>query len=200
MIYKLRRLLGLILVIVGIGIISSVIYKKIETNKRQNELKEVLQDVIREEPIDGEIERDTDKNIENLGYVPIGLIEIPSIGLSQGLVEGITDEILQYYIGHFENSVKPGEKGNFAVAGHRVSNYSEAFVNLYKVKPGDLVNVKSRGKEFVYKIEENFIVEPDEIEVLDETEEATITLITCTVGAKQRVILKGSLIDTKDIE
>ena len=200
MIYKLRRLLGLILVIVGIGIISSVIYKKIETNKRQNELKEVLQDVIREEPIDGEIDRDTDKNIENLGYVPIGLIEIPSIGLSQGLVEGITDEILQYYIGHFENSVKPGEKGNFAVAGHRVSNYSEAFVNLYKVKPGDLVNVKSRGKEFVYKIEENFIVEPDEIEVLDETEEATITLITCTVGAKQRVILKGSLIDTKDIE
>lgn len=198
MINKLRRLLGLILVILGIGIISSVIYKKIETNKKQSELKAVLQDVIREEEVEGEIVKD--KNIENLGYVPIGLIEIPSIGLSQGLVEGITDEILQYYIGHFEDSVKPGEKGNFAVAGHRVSNYSEAFVNLYKVNPGDVVSVKSRGKEFAYKIEENFIVEPDAIEVLDETEDATITLITCTVGAKQRVIVKGTLIDTKDIE
>ena len=198
MINKLRRLLGVILVILGIGIISSVIYKKIETNKKQSELKAVLQDVIREEEVEGEIVKD--KNIENLGYVPIGLIEIPSIGLSQGVVEGITDEILQYYIGHFENSVKPGEKGNFTVAGHRVSNYSEAFVNLYKVNPGDLISVKSRGKEFVYKIEKNFIVEPDAIEVLDETEDATITLITCTVGAKQRVIVKGILIDTKDIE
>lgn len=198
MINKLRRLLGVILVVLGIGIISSVIYKKIETNKKQSELKAVLQDIIREEEVEGEIVKD--KNIENLGYVPIGLIEIPSIGLSQGLVEGITDEILQYYIGHFEDSVKPGEKGNFAVAGHRVSNYSEAFVNLYKVNPGDLVSVKSRGKEFVYRIEENFIVEPDAIEVLDETEDATITLITCTVGAKQRVIVKGTLIDTKDIE
>jgi len=198
LINKLRRLLGVILVILGIGIISSVIYKKIETNKKQSELKAVLQDVIREEEVEGEIVKD--KNIENLGYVPIGLIEIPSIGLSQGVVEGITDEILQYYIGHFENSVKPGEKGNFSVAGHRVSNYSEAFVNLYKVNPGDLISVKSRGKEFVYKIEKNFIVEPDAIEVLDETEDATITLITCTVGAKQRVIVKGILIDTKDIE
>lgn len=96
--------------------------------------------------------------------------------------------------------VKPGEKGNFAVAGHRVSNYSEAFINLYKLEPGDLVSVKSRGKEFIYEINENFIVDPDRVEVLDETEEATITLITCTVGAKQRVIVKGKLIETKDIE
>lgn len=197
MIEKFRRIVGLILVIVGIGLIGSVIYNRIETNKKQNELKEVLQDVIKE---DSTSEKTTEnKELDNLGYTPIGLIEIPSIELSQGLVEGVTDEILQYYIGHFESSVKPGEKGNFAVAGHRVSNYSEAFINLYKLKPGDLVSVKSRGKEFIYQIDKNFIVDPENVEVLDKTEDATITLITCTVGAKQRVIIKGKLIDTKVI-
>lgn len=198
MIEKFRRLLGLILVFVGICLIGSVIYNRIETNKKQDELKAVLQDVIKEDCTKEEITQE--KEVDNLGYTPVGLIEIPSIDLSQGLVEGVTDEILQYYIGHFEDSVKPGEKGNFAVAGHRVSNYSEAFINLYKVKPADLVSVKSRGKEFIYEIDENFIVDPEKVEVLDQTEEATITLITCTVGAKQRVIVKGKLIDTKEIE
>lgn len=195
---KFRRIVGLVLVITGIGLMGSVIYNRIETNKKQNELKNVLKDVIKEVPDnEGETKK---QETDELGYTPIGLIEIPSINLSQGLVEGVTDEILQYYIGHFEDSVMPGEKGNFAVAGHRVSNYSEAFVNLYKLQVGDLVSVKSRGKEFIYKINENFIVDPENVEVLDATDEATITLITCTVGAKQRVIVKGELIETKDIE
>ena len=126
-------------------------------------------------------------------------MEIPSISLSQGIVEGISDEILQYYLGHFEGSVKPGEKGNFSVAGHRVSDYSEAFVNLYKVEIGDKVLVKANKKEYVYEVTDSFIVSPDNVDVLDNTDEATITLVTCTVGAKERVIVKGKLVESKDM-
>lgn len=195
---KFRKILGLILIFIGIGLIASVIYNRVETNKKQNELKAVLQDIIKEDGRSGETSEEYKEDA--LGYKPVALVEIPSINLSQGLVEGVTDEILQYYIGHFEDSAKPGEKGNFAVAGHRISNYSEAFVNLYKLKVGDLVHVKSKGKEFVYEINENYIVDPDKVEVLDSTKDATITLITCTVGAKQRVVVKGKLIETKDID
>ena len=35
--------------------------------------------------------------------------------------------------------------------------------------------------------------------MLDQTEDPTITLITCTVGAKERVIVKGKLIETKEL-
>ncbi len=35
--------------------------------------------------------------------------------------------------------------------------------------------------------------------VLDNTDDATITLITCTVGAKERVVVKGKLVETKDL-
>lgn len=193
---KFRRIVGLILIIVGLAIIGSIVYKKIDTSKKQKELQNILEEVINEEP-----KQLTEKEKEKLinGYTPIALIEIPSINLSQGLVEGITDDVLQYYLGHFENSAMPGEKGNFAVAGHRVSDYSEAFVNLYKTEIGDQIIVKANKKEYIYEITDNFIVSPENVSVLDDTEDATITLVTCTVGAKERVIVKGKLVETKDL-
>ncbi|WP_291647555.1 class D sortase [Clostridium sp.] len=193
---KIRRGIGVILIIVGLALIVSIVYKKVETSKKQKELQNILEQVISEEPKEGS-EGEEEKSIN--GYKPIALIEIPSIKLSQGLVEGITDDILQYYLGHFETSVKPGEKGNFAVAGHRVSDYSEAFVNLYKVEAGDEIIVKANKKEYKYEVTENFIVDPSRVDVLDNTDDATITLITCTVGAKERVIVKGKLVETKDL-
>ena len=193
---KIRRGIGIILIIVGLALIVSIVYKKIETSKKQKELQNILEQVISEDPEYGS-EGKQEKSIN--GYEPVALIEIPSINLSQGLVEGITDDILQYYLGHFETSVKPGEKGNFAVAGHRVSDYSEAFVNLYKVEAEDKVIVKANKKEYIYKVTENFIVDPSRVDVLDNTDDATITLITCTVGAKERVVVKGKLVETKDL-
>ena len=48
-------------------------------------------------------------------------------------------------------------------------------------------------------VEDNFIVEPEDVQVLDNTKEATMTLVTCTVGAKQRVIVKGKLISEESL-
>ena len=192
---KIRRVVGLILIIVGLAVIVSIVYKKIDTSRKQKELQNILEEVINDEP--KELTEEEEENLIN-GYKPIALIEIPSINLSQGLVEGISDDVLQYYLGHFENSALPGEKGNFSVAGHRVSDYSEAFVNLYKTEIGDKIIVKANKKEYVYEITDNFIVSPENIEVLDDTEDATITLVTCTVGAKERLIVKGKLVETRD--
>lgn len=193
---KIRRIVGLILIVVGLSIIVSIVYKKIDTSKKQKELQNILEEVINEEP--KELSKEEEEKLIN-GYKPIALMEIPSISLSQGIVEGISDDILQYYLGHFEGSAKPGEKGNFSVAGHRVSDYSEAFVNLYKVEIGDEILIKANKKEYVYKVTDSFIVSPDNVEVLDNTDEATITLVTCTVGAKERVIVKGNLVESKDM-
>lgn len=194
---KLRRVIGLILIIVGLAIIVTIVYKKIDTSRKQKELQNILEQVINEEP--KELSKEEEEKLIN-GYKPIALMKIPSIGLSQGVVEGINDDVLQYYLGHFENSAKPGEKGNFSVAGHRVSDYSEAFVNLYKVEVGDEVLVKANKKQYVYQVTDNFIVSPDKVDILDSTEDSTITLVTCTVGAKERVIVKGRLVETKDLQ
>lgn len=191
---KARRIVGLLLIIVGITIIGSVVYKKVETAKKQKAIIEIFENGISEGTTGESV------NLEDMnGYTPIAIMEIPSIKLSQALVEGISDEVLQYFLGHFPDSAKPGEKGNFSVAGHRVSDYTDAFINLYKVKEGDEVIVKTSDKKYTYVVEENFIVEPDDISVLEDTNEATMTLVTCTVGAKQRVIVKGRLISEESL-
>jgi len=193
---KLRRAIGAILILVGVTIMLVIAYQKIQTSKKQNELKKILEEIITEP-------ENKDENTSNIefseGYEPIALMEIPSIKLEQGIIEGITDDILNFYLGHFEGSAMPGEVGNFAVAGHRVSNYSEAFVNLYKAKIDDEIIVKANNKKYIYKITEMIVVDPTNVGVLDDTEEATITLVTCTVGAKERLIVKGKLVSSESL-
>ncbi|CUO77148.1 class D sortase [Clostridium sp. NSJ-49] len=193
---KFRRGIGLLLIAVGLIIIGTVVYKKVETIRKQKAVIEMFESSISE----GSLTSKEEVNLEDInGYTPIAIIEIPSIKLSQALVEGISDDVLKYFLGHFNDSAAPGEKGNFAVAGHRVSDYTDAFINLYKVKAGDEVIVKTHDKKYTYVVEDNFIVEPEDVHVLDDTKEATMTLVTCTVGAKQRVIVKGRLISEEEL-
>nr|WP_207731829.1 class D sortase [Clostridium sp. NSJ-49] len=186
----------MLLIAVGLIIIGTVVYKKVETIRKQKAVIEMFESSISE----GSLTSKEEVNLEDInGYTPIAIIEIPSIKLSQALVEGISDDVLKYFLGHFNDSAAPGEKGNFAVAGHRVSDYTDAFINLYKVKAGDEVIVKTHDKKYTYVVEDNFIVEPEDVHVLDDTKEATMTLVTCTVGAKQRVIVKGRLISEEEL-
>ena len=203
---KFRRAVGILLIIIGVVIIGDVAYKKIITLKKQKEIVELFENGFSEgTSTEGTSNEDTTEVSESVnldevnGYKPIAMIEIPSINLSQALVEGISDNVLQYFLGHFPDSAAPGQVGNFAIAGHRVSDYTDAFINLYKVTAGDKIIVKTHDKKYTYVIEENYIVNPDQVEVLDATENATITLITCTVGSKQRVIVKGTLQSTEDL-
>ena len=186
---KFRRVVGILLIIIGVVIIGDVAYKKIITLKKQKEIVKLFENGFSEgTSTEGATESSESVNLDEInGYKPIAIIEIPSINL------------LQYFLGHFPDSAAPGQVGNFAIAGHRVSDYTDAFINLYKVTAGDKIIVKTHDKKYTYVIEENYIVNPDQVEVLDATENATITLITCTVGSKQRVIVKGTLQSTEDL-
>ena len=203
---KFRRVIGILLIIIGLVIIGDVAYKKIITLKKQKEIVELFENGFSEgTSTEGTSNEDTTEVSESVnldevnGYKPIAMIEIPSNNVSLALVEGICDTVLLYFLGLFPDSAAPGQVGNFAIAGHRVSDYTDAFINLYKVTAGDKIIVKTHDKKYTYVIEENYIVNPDQVEVLDATENATITLITCTVGSKQRVIVKGTLQSTEDL-
>ena len=190
---KFRKVVGILLILIGIGIIGTVAYKKIVTSHKQNELLEAFESQLAE----GDNNNDEEEvNLDSInGYTPIAIIEIPSIKLKQPVVEGITEDVIKYFLGKFPESTMPGEVGNFAVAGHRVSDFTDAFINLYKVKPGDNVIVTTKDGKYTYKVEESFIVDPDQVEVLESADYEKITLITCTIGSKRRVIVTGKLIE-----
>ena len=194
---KFRKIIGVLLILIGVGIIGTVAYKKIVTSQKQNELLEAFESQLAE----GDNENTEEEvNLDSInGYTPIAIMEIPSIKLKQPVVEGITEDVIKYFLGKFPESTMPGEVGNFAVAGHRVSDYTDAFINLYKVKAGDEVIINTRDKKYTYEIDDNFIVDPSDVEVLEKSDYEKITLITCTVGAKQRVVVTGKLIKTEDI-
>ena len=194
---KFRRIIGLLLIVVGITIIATVVYKKVETIGKQKAIIEMFESGISEGTSTGNKET---VNLDEInGYTPIAIIEIPSIKLSQALVEGISDDVLKYFLGHFTDSAAPGEKGNFAVAGHRVSDYTDAFINLYKVKVGDEVIVTTKDGRYTYEVDNSFIVDPDQVEVLEAADYEKMTLVTCTIGSKRRVIVTGKLIGKEDL-
>ena len=196
---KVRRIFGLLLIIIGIVIIVNVVYKKIVTSQKQNEILEVFESQLVDVKNNKEDENEPVKIEAINGHMPVAIIEIPSIKLKQPVVEGITEDVIKYFLGKFPESSMPGEVGNFAVAGHRVSDFTDAFINLYKVKTGDEVIVTTVDGRYTYEADNSFIVDPDQVEVLEKADYEKITLITCTIGSKRRVIVTGRLIEKEEL-
>lgn len=196
---KVRRIFGLLLIIVGVAIIVNVAYKKIVTSQKQNEILEVFESQLVDAKNNKEDENEPVKIEAINGHMPVAIIEIPSIKLKQPVVEGITEDVIKYFLGKFPESSMPGEVGNFAVAGHRVSDFTDAFINLYKVKTGDEVIVTTVDGRYTYEVDNSFIVDPDQVEVLEKADYEKITLITCTIGSKRRVIVTGRLIEKEEL-
>ena len=196
---KVRRIFGLLLIIIGIVIIVNVVYKKIVTSQKQNEILEVFESQLVDAKNNKEDENEPVKIEAINGHMPVAIIEIPSIKLKQPVVEGITEGVIKYFLGKFPESSMPGEVGNFAVAGHRVSDFTDAFINLYKVKTGDEVIVTTVDGRYTYEVDNSFIVDPDQVEVLEKADYEKITLITCTIGSKRRVIVTGRLIEKEEL-
>jgi sortase A len=122
----------------------------------------------------------------------IGLISIPKIGVYGPIVEGIGDKSLRYAVGHFEGTGLPGS-GNFALASHRNYTYAHYFRDIHKLKVGDEIKIKTKTKEYTYVVTGTKIVLPTAMEVLNHTDNSTITLVTCTVDSTKRVIVFGKL-------
>lgn len=124
----------------------------------------------------------------------IGVVDIPSVGIRAQIYEGTDDETLKYYVGRFTTGVMPGEIGNFALAAHN-NIYTELFRNLHKVQVGEKVRIITRTKEYVYQVTSKQTINPTQVEVLAGSKKKEITLVTCTSMGRERVIVKGELVN-----
>lgn len=196
---KLIRLIGGILLLVGLASISYGVYYKWETARVQNNLIDDFETVLKKIE-DGKIATPEEKDItidqanaNSVDIKPIALLQIPKIELKVAVAEGTKDEIISQAVGHFKGTADPGEKGNFALVGHRNYTTGEFFLKIDKLKPGDDIIVTTFDKVYKYKVTGQEIVEPNDVHVLNDTTNPTITLVTCTWDGKQRLIVKGEL-------
>jgi sortase A len=122
----------------------------------------------------------------------VGVLRIPAIKLEAPIFDGTAEPALNRGIGKIEGTADVGAAGNLGLAAHR----DGFFRGLKDVHVGDAIDVESLEGTVHYRITELAVVEPTDVHVLDPTDTATVTLVTCYpfyfIGeAPQRFIVKG---------
>jgi sortase A len=125
-----------------------------------------------------------------------GRIDIPRLGVAGRIREGADDDTLRVAVGHVPGTALPGPTGNVALAAHRYGY----FRGLRGVRTGDEITVTMAGAVFHYSVDRIEVVEVTEVDVLDQTVDPTLTLITCYpfdyVGhAPRRLIVRAHRTD-----
>lgn len=128
----------------------------------------------------------------------VGRIEIPRLGVSAIVREGVDTRTLSRAVGHVPHTALPGDSGNIAFAAHR----DTFFRPLKNIRAGDRIRVSTPDGDFTYIVRDTRIVAPTEVSVLDPTPEPTLTLITCHpfnyVGpAPNRFIVRADAVDAR---
>jgi len=126
---------------------------------------------------------------------PLGRMEIPRLGVSVILVEGVKPRDLRLAVGHIPGTAFPDELGNVGLAGHRDTFFRE----LKGIRRGDLIVVTTIRESTQYSVEWTHIVKPRNVEVLEASPEPVLTLVTCYpfyfVGpAPERFVVRASRI------
>ncbi len=104
-------------------------------------------------------------------------IIIPSISLEAQISEGTSKEVMNKFVGHFEETVKTN--GNIGLAAHNRGYEVNYFSNLKKLKEGDEIIYKFNDFEKRYKVQKHVIIKDTDWSYLQNTKENKITLITC---------------------
>ncbi|MFA5576557.1 MAG: class D sortase [Tissierellaceae bacterium] len=127
-----------------------------------------------------------------------GILTIDKIEFKQPILRGATEGNLKISVASMEHSGKPGDIGNYAIAGHRSRPYGKNFNRLDEVEEGDIIGLDDGETLYKYTVVEKLYVYPEETWVLNSKEgEREITLITChpMKNPTHRLIVKGKILD-----
>jgi sortase A len=126
----------------------------------------------------------------------IALLAIDAVGIKVAVFEGTEDSILIRGAGRVPGTAPVGAHGNLAIAAHRDS----FFRGLKDIHIGHQISLTHADGVDEYAVTELFVVEPQDVWVLDPHDEQVITLITCYpfyfVGnAPKRFIVRATKLD-----
>jgi sortase A len=105
----------------------------------------------------------------------IGKLEIPRIGISVMVLQGVEEDTLHLGAGHVPGTPLPGREGNSVIAGHR----DTFFRKLQGIQGGDRIQFSTVRGTSEYVVESTEIVEPDDTRVMESRGFTELTLISC---------------------
>lgn len=125
----------------------------------------------------------------------IGTIAIPAINMSVPIAKGVDNNTLALAAGTMREDQKMGQ-GNYALAGHNMAHGSKILFSplYYHAKVGQKAYLTDLNKVYTYKITERKFINADRVDVVDDTPDPIITLITCDATGARRLMIRGKLV------
>ena len=195
---KIYKAIFCVLLIIAIILLGAIIYKYGSNQINEKENQEVVEAFSQ---IDFSQVKENEENqidLEYKGYKVIGIVKIPKIKIEYPILEiGDIDpesakipmklSIIKYW------GENVNDYGNLSIAGH--NNYDGTmFGKTKKLQIGDIVELTDlTGQTISYSIYDIFVTDPNDVSILLPKDEKIreVTLITCTNGNKERLILKA---------
>ena len=195
---KIYNMIFYMLLIVAIIVIGMIIYKYGSNQINEKESQEVVEAFSNIDFSENNEESEQQSQLNYKGYNVIGIVKIPKINIEYPIIEiGEIDpeiskktmklSIIKYWC---ENV---NDYGNLSIAGHNNKD-GTMFGKTKKLEIGDIVELTDlKGQTIQYSIYDIFVTDPSDVSILLPKEELIreVTLITCTNGNKNRLILKA---------
>lgn len=199
---RVQGVIGLGLMLAGLSLFAYVAWQYFGTNVVAKQRQAVQKEIIAQDWAAGEDSSN------------VGLIRVPRFGrdYEQPIVRGFDAEALASGVGWDTNSSDPGQVGNFAIAGHRVT-HGEPFSKFPELKAGDTVEIETRTHIYTYKLRNSgvstivpFTVSwplwpvPDPDAKGAQPAKALLTMVTCSelFHTDNRSVVIGDLV--KDVD
>jgi sortase A len=187
---EIAIVIGWGLTVFGALVVAYVIYlvgvTQLEHARSQRSLVEGFnhQLSVQAAPIGGRINEGT----------PIAMLQIPSAGVHEIVVEGTSGTQLRKGPGHLRSSPLPGQPGNAVIACRRLT-FSGPCYDLTGLKPGDRITVTTGQGKSVYRVTDVRNVRRGNRDVIADTSTNRLTMITSQrLLATRRVAVIATLV------
>lgn len=160
------KALANVFIIVGLAFLGWFGYSLYDQNQTQSVTIEEAESAIqtlREENSDIELEEEI-QNFTPEMYEAFGILHVPKLDRSIGVVEGTDPDALHQGVGHMSSTVLPGQGEQIVFSGHR----DTVFKNFVELEIGDTFVVEMPYGDYTYEIKETEIVDADDTTVVGE--------------------------------
>ena len=170
---------------VGFVLLDARVFQADRSRRFQQELNSLKPPIIGDQtlqgssissrPAEADPVRTERLDMAGIGATPLGRIEINKIGLTAMILEGTDARTLRRAVGHIPGTPLPGQQGNVAITGHR----DTFFRPLHNIRKDDEIRLTTLSGSYRYLVDSIKVVEPEDTEVLDNSDDAILTLVTC---------------------
>lgn len=128
---------------------------------------------------------------DGVKYTTEAILKIPKINIEYPVLSATSDALLFVSLNKYWGP-QPNEVGNYCIVGHYYEN-GKMFGKLHKLKNGDKAELTDlSGNTLTYQVYNKYVVEPTDTRCTSQLTDGRkeLTLITCTNGGKQRLVVK----------